>query len=634
MTILRSAFLGLLTLLSITVAEAADFETATTAVNKMKVGWNLGNTLDSHSGDLDNMWIERWTQRKPSDYEKAWGQPVTTKDLIVMMKKAGFNAIRVPVTWYPHMEAKFQFTGNSTTWDPVADPIGTQIDEEWMARVQEVVDYVISQGMYCILNVHHDTGTYTVSWLKASMENYNKNKATFEAIWTQIANRFKNYGEKLIFEGYNEMLDPYNSWCFASLATSASYDANVAADAYLAINNYAQSFVNAVRATGGNNAQRNLAVCTYAASSGSGTWNSHLQDPLKNIKKPTDTVDNHILFEVHSYLSTDNINNCKYTVDQMLSDINKYLAPKGPVIFGEWGTSEGDVNYYEQYRENTLEYANYFVKRAKQYGFATFYWMGLSDGQDRSVPKFTQPDLVDFITRGYYGDNYDYRAPLKGDVNYDGEVDISDVTLVIAHILGLREVDTIVADVNNDKAVTISDVTILVDIVVNGTNISTNEPTTAPDKPTLPASDIVLSIFSDTYGFPINYEEYKYPGGWYKCTVTNTIVKGTTAVKAEYAEDANDTWTGQVGFWQTAGRSAAGAKKVYLTAFTPDATQLTIEILNSNDEKVADLVVPLEKGKWNYVSALVEGLDLSSLGNVSVRAGHSTIWFTDFFFAR
>ena len=190
------------------------------------------------------------------------------------------------------------------------------------------------------------------------------------------------------------------------------------------------------------------------------------------------------------------------------------------------------------------------------------------------------------------------------------------------------------ADVNNDKAVTISDVTILVDIVVNGINISTNEPTTAPDKPTLPASDIVLSIFSDTYGFPINYEEYKYPGGWYKCTVTNTIVKGTTAVKAEYAEDANDTWTGQAGFWQTAGRSAAGAKKVYLTAFTPDATQLTIEILNSNDEKVADLVVPLEKGKWNYVSASVEGLDLSSLGNVSVRAGHSTIWFTDFFFAR
>ena len=85
MTNLRITLFGLLALISITVAEAADFETAATAVSKMKVGWNLGNTLDSHSGDLDNMWIERWTQRKPSDYEKAWGQPVTTKELIVMM---------------------------------------------------------------------------------------------------------------------------------------------------------------------------------------------------------------------------------------------------------------------------------------------------------------------------------------------------------------------------------------------------------------------------------------------------------------------------------------------------------------------------------------------------------------------
>jgi hypothetical protein len=112
------------------------------------------------------------------------------------------------------------------------------------------------------------------------------------------------------------------------------------------------------------------------------------------------------------------------------------------------------------------------------------------------------------------------------------------------------------------------------------------------------------------------------------------MVGGATVTKAEYAEDTNDIWTGQAGFWQTAGKSAAGAKKVYLTAFTPDASQLTIEILNSNDEKVKDIVIPLEKYKWNYLSASVEGLDLSSLGNVSVRAGHSTIWFTDLFFAK
>ena len=641
MKIFRITLLGLMTIVCATMAWADDFETATSAVANMKVGWNLGNTLDANSGSLDNMWIEAWTQRQPSDYETAWGQPVTTREVIKMMKRAGFNAIRVPVTWWPHMEATFgAVTWNNQTnslnpWNPETDPIGTQIDEEWMARVQEVVDYVIDEGMYCILNVHHDTGTYSTAWIKASMDNYYKKKDTFAAIWTQIANRFKDYDEKLIFEGYNEVLDTYNAWCYSSMATSGQYNANVANDAYNAINNYAQLFVNTVRATGGNNAQRNLALCTYAAASGAGTWNEHLQDPLKQMKKPNDTVEGHIMFEVHSYLATDNINNCKATIDQMLRDINTYLAPKGPIIFGEWGTSEGDINYYEQYRGNTLEDANYFVKRAKEYGFCTLYWMGLTDGEDRTVPKFTQPDLVDKITKGYYGDNYNYDTKLKGDVNLDGYVNVTDVTILVNYILGSGNLEDLQqADVNDDGGINITDVTALVNIILNTPVIITDEPTSAPDTPTLPESSIVLSVFSDTYGFPVPWGEYKYPGGWYKCTVTQTSVGGTTVTKAEYDEDANDTWTGQAGFWQTVGLSAAGAKKVYLTAFTPYANQLTIEILNHEGGKVADIVMPLEKRKWNYLSASVEGLDLSALGNVSVRAGHSTIWFTDLYFAK
>lgn len=626
-------------------AAAADFETATTAVSNMKVGWNLGNTLESNSGALDNMWIEAWTDKSPSAYETAWGQPVTKRELIKMMKKAGFNAIRVPVTWYPHMEATFSgvrynnSTQSLTPWDPQADPIGTQIDEEWMARVQEVVDYVIDEGMYCILNVHHDTGTSTTAWLTASMANYNKNKSTFEAVWTQIANRFKNYGEKLIFEGYNEMLDPYNSWCFASMGTSGQYDANVASDAYNAINSYAQSFVNAVRATGGNNAQRNLAVCTYAACSGSGTWRQYLQDPLKNMEKPTDSADGHILFEVHSYLDTDNINNCKSTVDQMLRDINTYLAPKGPVIFGEWGTSEGSVNFYEQYRSNTLEYAKYFVKRAKQYGFATFYWMGLSDGEDRSVPQFTQPDMVSSITKGYYGDSFDYTAKLLGDLNDDGTLSVTDVTLLVNLILEGGEPDYEVADINKDGSVSVTDVTLLVNIILTGGESEeeplADEPTKAPNSPTTASSDIVLSVFSDKYGFANN--GIHYPGGWYNCEVTETSIDGTSVTKAVYSEKANDTWTGQAGFWQTDGKSIAGAKRVYITAFSPDATQLTIEIMSNegdSSKKLADIVIPLQNKKWNYLSASIEDLGLTTVGNVSVRTGHSTVWFTDLYFAK
>ncbi|MDE6371719.1 MAG: glycoside hydrolase family 5 protein, partial [Duncaniella sp.] len=179
---------------------ADTFETAAQAVANMRLGWNLGNTLDSNSGDLENMWIERWTERKPSDYETAWGQPVTKPELFKMFKDAGFNAIRVPVTWYPHMEAKFD---TDLKWDPASDPIGTKIQDEWMKRVHEVVDYVISQDMYCIINIHHDTGAATTGWLVADEKEYAAQKERFEAIWTQIAEEFKDYGEHLLFEGYN-----------------------------------------------------------------------------------------------------------------------------------------------------------------------------------------------------------------------------------------------------------------------------------------------------------------------------------------------------------------------------------------------------------------------------------------------
>ena len=84
-------------------SKGADFETANEAVKNMCVGWNLGNTLDSNSGDINNMWIEYWSNRTPSDYETSWGQVITKPELIKMMKDAGFNAIRVPVTWYPHI---------------------------------------------------------------------------------------------------------------------------------------------------------------------------------------------------------------------------------------------------------------------------------------------------------------------------------------------------------------------------------------------------------------------------------------------------------------------------------------------------------------------------------------------------
>jgi aryl-phospho-beta-D-glucosidase BglC (GH1 family) len=222
------------------------------------------------------------------------------EDVATMFKDAGFGAIRLPVTWFNHSD------GNG------------KVNEAWMKRVHEVVDYVINAGLYCILNVHHDTGTD--AWIVADMDNYNTNRSKFEYLWQQIATEFRDYGEHLLFEGYNEMLDADNSWSYASSKNSGSYDATAAASAYNAVNSYAQSFVNTVRATGGNNAMRNLIVNTYGACSGMGAWNAHLQDPLKQMALPTDNADSHLIFEVHAYPSLNSgLITAKSSINQIMT---------------------------------------------------------------------------------------------------------------------------------------------------------------------------------------------------------------------------------------------------------------------------------------------------------------------------
>ena len=381
---------------------AQSFETATEAVKNMGVGWNLGNTLDACSDS-----------RQGVESENYWGQPYTKPELMKMMKEAGFGAIRVPVTWMNHMDSS------------------NKVDAEWMKRVHEVVDYVIDQGLYCIVNVHHDTGDGNTHWLHASTNTYNNVKARYESLWQQIAEEFKDYGEKLLFESYNEMLDEHNSWCFASFAASGNYNAVDAADAYAAINNYAQSFVDVVRATGGNNTKRNLIVNTYGACSGSGTWNTHLKDPLKEMKYPTDNAGNgHIIFEVHSYPSIVNtkdgvitgnrpLNEIRNEIDDMVSALKTYLIAKGaPVIIGEWGTSNVDKaeTDYDARRSHMFSFVEYFVQKTKENGIGTFYWMGLSNGTNRSVPVFNQADLAEAIVKAYYGNTDGYKFPTRDDL--------------------------------------------------------------------------------------------------------------------------------------------------------------------------------------------------------------------------
>lgn len=396
----KNILLPIAVLLCAAPGYATEFESAQTAVDNMRIGWNLGNTLDSNSGDVANMWIEQWTDCLPYNYETAWGQPAVIRETIHMFKEAGFNAIRVPVTWYPHIGNTISLSKPNGKWD-MSLWQGYDVDPAWMGRLKEVVGYIIDEDMYCIINVHHDTGAATTSWIEASMDSYNKNKDRFESLWTQIANEFRDYDGHLLFAGYNEMLDKYDSWCYAAMNAPGGYNKKDAEDAYQAVNSYAQSFVSTVRATGGNNAERNLIVSTYGACNGSGTWNQHLDDPLKYMERPQDTATDHIIFEVHSYFDVANLNNAKKEVDAVINDVKSYLLPKGaPVIFGEWGTTSN----IDTYRKNLCDYARYYTEKSKEAGMGMFYWMVLSDGQDRSVPKWTTPDLKEAIVKGYYGE--------------------------------------------------------------------------------------------------------------------------------------------------------------------------------------------------------------------------------------
>ena len=362
--------------------QAGDFEKAKDAVTNMGVGWNLGNTLDAHDAS------KTWTTTE--QHETCWGQPVTKPELMKMMAEAGFNTIRVPVTWYQEMDAN------------------GKVNEAWMKRVKEVVDYVIDNGMYCILNVHHDTGDNSTHWLHASSTNYKKNQAKFEGLWKQIAEEFKDYDQHLLFEGYNEMLDDNNTWNEPSNKT----------DGYKAINDYAKSFVTTVRNTGGNNKDRNLIVNTYSASS--------KPDAMKNLDLPEEG--NHIIFQVHSYPDWQNKSNAKKEIDNLISNIKSNLLNRAPVIIGEYATFTTwptEKDYYATDHEVALYAMDYLIKETKKAGIGTCYWMGMSDGIYRSEPAFHQADLAQTLIKAYYGSTDGYKYPVhdasKGTIAFEGE---------------------------------------------------------------------------------------------------------------------------------------------------------------------------------------------------------------------
>ncbi|MCM1119159.1 MAG: glycoside hydrolase family 5 protein [bacterium] len=320
-------------------------------VGEMKIGWNLGNTLDAVSS------------QKGPETETAWGNPVTTQEMIDAVIDQGFNVIRIPITWESHM----------------GDAPDYEVWPAWMDRVQEVVDYAYGRGVYVIINIHHE------EWHFPSEENKDAASSQLKALWTAIAERFRDYDEHLLFEGMNEP---------RKKGTSVEWNGGDK-EGQDVVNYYNQVFVDAVRATGGNNTIRNLMVPGYAASADDGA--------LRAIVLPEDE---HLIVSVHAYTPYDFALNTagKSTWDNdtagiahLLALVNELFIRKGvPVIIGEFGAMNKDNE------EERVQWAEYYVSKAREYGVPCIWWDNNAfdgDGEtfglfDRRKLTFPYPDLL------------------------------------------------------------------------------------------------------------------------------------------------------------------------------------------------------------------------------------------------
>lgn len=339
--------------------------TAKELTAEMKTGWNLGNTLDANDG------------------ETSWGNPVTTHEMIDEVAKAGFDVLRIPTTWEKH------FVEGDSEY---------KIDEEWMNRVQEIVNYAFDNDMYVILNCHHET-----EWIKPATNEVDNILPKFSAMWKQIAERFKEYGDHLLFEGLNEprIIGGENEWGGGT------------EDGRKALDILNQAFVDTVRATGGNNETRALLIPSFAAA----VTDTALQD----MKIPDDP---NIIISLHAYTPYDFTysdgkdifsydDSVGSSIDWVFGLIDKYFTSKDiPVIITEYGS----VNKIEsfavvpnpRYAEN-VKWVTRYLERAKESGIPCVWWDNgthFGSGElfgifNREELSWYTPDLIEAIMQVY-----------------------------------------------------------------------------------------------------------------------------------------------------------------------------------------------------------------------------------------
>lgn len=367
----------------ITQYEIPDNE-AMAFVKNMTVGWNLGNTFDAHDESFKGNDLKMETR---------WVGVKTTPEAIKAVHDAGFQTLRLPVSWHNHVSGE-EF----------------HINPAWLDRVQEVADEALDLGMYVILNTHHDVGE---KYYYPNSANAEISEKYIRSIWQQVAQRFADYDDRLIFESMNEprLKDTEDEWVF-------NEDKAVCEDAAKHINHLNQVFVDTVRAAGGRNQSRYLMVPGYAASP-DGAMNRHFQ-------LPQDTANNRIIVSVHAYtpyafaLQDGGTDTFQLTDIGQTSEINRFMISlyktyiqKGiPVVIGEFGARAKGDNL-----QSRVNYAAYYAANASARNIPCIWWDNHAfkgNGElfgllDRKNCNWTYPEIVEALVR--YG-GYD-RIPAK-----------------------------------------------------------------------------------------------------------------------------------------------------------------------------------------------------------------------------
>lgn len=328
--------------------------TALEATRLMGNGINLGNTLeacDSNVGIKTNA---------PLSYETYWGQPKTTQAIIDGMKAAGFDTIRIPVAWMTN--ATHLYEGDYT------------IDAGYMDRVEEIVRYARKAGMYVIINDHWDGGWYGM-FGSESAETRALAMEAYKGMWQQIAERFRDYSDYLIFESANEELGgrfDENSplYCSDSVVTYLTDD-----ERYALTNEINQTFVDVVRATGGNNATRFLLIAGYSTNID--------QTCDDRFQMPKDTAESKLMVSVHYYdpwsycgassaasaTKWGKVSDYEY-LDQQLAKMTKFTEAGYGVVIGEYGALPGS----DGLKDNTLAYHTAFLDACTKYDLTNCLW--------------------------------------------------------------------------------------------------------------------------------------------------------------------------------------------------------------------------------------------------------------------